>query len=452
MFEYDKVYDRLFENEEFVEILCSFHSSNWDKLNKDERKLLINLFINKYVEILEIDKLKFKKISHKSHSGSYNDASGFVNINGKGIENGSQYDLIDTLFHELRHNFQHRAISKNLTKYESVDDKTLKLWKLNFFKSPRGYSNYIDCDGEDKELYIYQPVEKDAFMTGLILTKKAYSIISGKLGKDDSFEEYSIMQKNIIMTLFSQEKRYVASRELGEKRVLELFERNNEEKQLEEKCFKVAQETMKKEISDMSEEEIISLFSVYVWVYLEDDYKIELLQEYDRRVNKGRSPKICLDGNSMLKISDRKYLREDVVDIINSLYTIHFRNIAKLSIKGKIKIDEKMKEDLAINLYSVNKKDVNYIDESDNFLLYSIQPFALFEGKVIIEWFKKIRQVERDFYGVDSSLYDYMVSFYDYDKYIPFIEDFYGMPFEDVYNELLEKMKNNIKSINKGTR
>ena len=37
MIKYDSVYDRLFNDEEFVSILCRFHSSNWENLDKKQR-------------------------------------------------------------------------------------------------------------------------------------------------------------------------------------------------------------------------------------------------------------------------------------------------------------------------------------------------------------------------------------------------------------------------------
>ena len=52
MFKYDDVYNLLFENQEFVDILCKFHSSNWNQLNKKERDQVIRSFIDKYCEIL----------------------------------------------------------------------------------------------------------------------------------------------------------------------------------------------------------------------------------------------------------------------------------------------------------------------------------------------------------------------------------------------------------------
>lgn len=446
MFEYDAVYDRLFENSEFLEILCKFHSSSWKKMSIEERKKLTSLFINKYSEILGLNKLSVKSIKNGNNTGFYIDVGGVISVSPNELQYASPYDVIDTLFHELRHNFQYRAISRNLTEYETVDKELRKEWKLNSLISPRGYSNYINAQGDNKNLYLYQPLEKDSFMTGLSLTKKAYSLIKDKLGEDDEFVEYAKNQKYRIMIYFSDEELYVKARKVGKEKVDALFDKNNKEKQIEEKCVKIAQETMKKDISDMSLEEVISLFSVYVWAYLEDDYKLELLREYDKRVNKGKLIKIGLDGNSVFKLNDKMYMRNNILGILNYMYTVHFKNLVKEIIKGNVEVDSKIKEELTINMYEIDRKKVNYVKDVDNFLLYNIQPFALLEGEVVIEWFKKVKEVEEKFYDVDSDEYEDMIDFYDYDKYIPFIEEFYDMEFKDIYNEQIEKMKVNIKN------
>ena len=119
MFKYDDVYNLLFENKDFVDILCKFHSSNWNNLEKKEKDELIKSFISKYCEILKIDKIKFKK-GQANYAGMYMDIGGSIAINWE--KNPNQYDVLDTLFHELRHNFQNRAVSKNLTELEKVDE------------------------------------------------------------------------------------------------------------------------------------------------------------------------------------------------------------------------------------------------------------------------------------------------------------------------------------------
>ena len=59
---------------------------------------------------------------------------------------------------------------------------------------------------------------------------------------------------------------------------------------------------MKTVIKDMNIDQIISLFSVYVWSYLDDDYKISLLKEYDSRVNPYQKIKLEKFNNSVFKV------------------------------------------------------------------------------------------------------------------------------------------------------
>lgn len=444
MIKYDLVYDRLFNDEKFVEILMKFHSSNWDNLDKKQRFAVLNEFVDRYSEIFNLGDMKIKKNGNKNYAGAYLDIKSLVNVNEQAIEESSQYDVMDTLFHELRHNFQHRAISRNLSEFENVSEEERRKWKMNFLVSPRGYHNYITVTGDNSWLYLYQPVEKDAFMTGLSLTKKAYEIIKEKLGEDRAFVSYAVMNRDKIMLFFSDEEKYTSSIKNGEEAVFQIFERNNKERELEKKCMLIANETMKKDISDMSIEEIMSLFSVYVWAYLDDDYKISLLEEYDHRVNKYKSAKIVKESNSAFKICGKACVREDIGSILNDLFSFQFAVMVEGMIHGKIPCDPKLKEELTVNMYTENKKRINYVRDVDNFLLYSIQPYALFEGRTIIEWFKKLKEVETKFYGIDNGDYEHWIDFYDNDKYIPYIEKFYDKPFDEIYSELVDSMKKKI--------
>ena len=80
------------------------------------------------------------------------------------------------------------------------------------------------------------------------------------------------------MLYFSEEKAYVESMKNAQEQVMELFAKNNKEMKTEKECLEIAKETMKKDIKEMNMEELMSLFSVYVWAYLEDDYKLALLK------------------------------------------------------------------------------------------------------------------------------------------------------------------------------
>ena len=40
-----------------------------------------------------------------------------------------------------------------------------------------------------------------------------------------------------------------------------------------------------------------------------------------------------------------------------------------------------------------------------------------------------------------------MIDFYDNDKYIPYIEQFFGKPFDEIYGDLIDKMNFRIEKI-----
>ena len=118
----------------------------------------------------------------------------------------------------------------------------------------------------------------------------------------------------------------------------------------------------------------------------------------------------------------------------------------------KKKCDENLKKELEVNLYQVDKKEINYIKDNENFITYSIQPYALYEGKIVCDKFRKVKQDIFDFYGIEDDKYNEMIDFYDYDKYIPFLEKFYDKPFKEIYDELVGEMEDRIKKIEANKR
>lgn len=452
MFEYDKFYDYLFNDEEFLNIIYKFHSSFWNSMDIKARNDLIQSFINRYCEIFKMDYVKMQNISLGHNAGIYEDLSSVVSVSKDGISSESQYDVMDTLFHELRHNFQHRAVDGNLSDIEYASEKQIKDWKVNFLNSPMGFSNYISNVGENGRLYYYQPVEEDAFKTGLSCTKKAYGLMKEKYGDDKQFVVYARRLSNTIMIYFSDEDLYRNNREEKREEVFKLFNTNNKKFEDEKKCIKIANKTMEKNLEGMSFEEINSLLSVYVWGYLDDDYKIEVLKEYDRRINKNTHVKIEKKGNSGIKINKDLFPRNDILSILNMLFTYEFQTKVSNIINGLEDCNPKLKEEIKINMYTNNGKLINYVKDSENFLLYSIQPFALLEGKVVLKQFLDIKKAQENIYGVTSDEYESMIDFYDYDKYIPYIEKFYGKSFNSIYNEQLKEMKKKIIEVKKNNR
>jgi anion-transporting ArsA/GET3 family ATPase len=60
---------------------------------------------------------------------------------------------------------------------------------------------------------------------------------------------------------------------------------------------------------------------------------------------------------------------------------------------------------------------------------------------------KADKKVKIATYGVDTGHYDDMIDYYDYDKYIKFIEGFYDKSFDEIYKETVDQMRENVKKV-----
>lgn len=443
MFEYDSFYNVLFENEDFLNVLYKFHSSNWDKMDYKEKKKVVDDFLNIYCEILKIPHIKKNNIKIK-YAGVYLDSLSSILVDD-GYLNGkkNQYDLLDTLFHEARHNFQYRSIVNNLSSIEWVSEENRKLWKMNSRKSPAGYSNYINVE-EKGNLYYIQPLEEDAYKAGLLLAKNSFKFIKDKLGEDLKYYEYCKGQEENIMFFFSDDELYKTIREQHKKEVMEYFEKNNKFFELEKKCSDIAKPIFSKKVEDLSLYEIQSLFSSYVWPNLDIDYKVDVLKKFDKLTNKVALIDIVKSGNSGIKIDNLIYSAEYIHAIVNYIYSVQIFDMACAIAKGKLDFDEKIKDDLITNMIMVNRKRINFIEEKENMFTYAIQPFALFEAKLAYKWFEELKKIHIDVYGFNDDGYDGWLDTYNYKKIIPYVEKAYKKPFREVYKQLVSDMKENL--------
>lgn len=85
--------------------------------------------------------------------GGYDPSKNSIELNINSLENPNCNSLFNTILHESRHAFQHRAVDNPDS--VSVDNNTIESWRQNF-------DNYIS-PWLDYEAYREQPVESDAF-------------------------------------------------------------------------------------------------------------------------------------------------------------------------------------------------------------------------------------------------------------------------------------------------
>lgn len=135
----------------------------WAGASADERKVALNSYLNdvKRVMRVEVVNSNINWIDREPNSegrltlGSYSDFLTRVTINEYVINNWSSsgsYDLYSTVVHELRHAYQHEAIS-HPTKY-IVSKETIDAWAESF----KTYDKYAG----DYNSYLNILVERDA--------------------------------------------------------------------------------------------------------------------------------------------------------------------------------------------------------------------------------------------------------------------------------------------------
>jgi len=88
-----------------------------------------------------------------SMQGGYDPSTNSIELNINSLENPDCSSLFNTILHESRHAFQHRAVLNPDS--VSIDNNRIDTWRQNF-------ENYIS-PWLDYEAYREQPVEADAF-------------------------------------------------------------------------------------------------------------------------------------------------------------------------------------------------------------------------------------------------------------------------------------------------
>ena len=59
---------------------------------------------------------------------------------------------------------------------------------------------------------------------------------------------------------------------------------------------------------------------------------------------------------------------------------------------------------------------INFISDSENLFLFSLQPYARYESSYILKEFKKLKEIELQYYGKNYDGWKYWEDFYDNGK------------------------------------
>jgi uncharacterized protein YukE len=137
---------------------------NWEKKDLDERKKWLEDWYNELCEKLGIPPTKFKVEDLEDPKGK--DAKGVfragiifglfqsMTIDVDNVEGNDPIDVLDTIAHETRHQYQHYLVDHPDKRSDNISLEQIESWKENF-------DNYKKAD-DDFQAYRNQPVEADA--------------------------------------------------------------------------------------------------------------------------------------------------------------------------------------------------------------------------------------------------------------------------------------------------
>lgn len=138
-----------------VETLKSFHeikSPKYIEGNIDNRSEMLHALHESFCDSLGTNStLRFEPMDN-NYMGVHDPDTNTVTLNESLLEDSNPREVIMTDLHEIRHDFQNKAVKMPLS--IDIDDAIINIWKENF-------DNYISPEF-DFEAYSKQPVEVDA--------------------------------------------------------------------------------------------------------------------------------------------------------------------------------------------------------------------------------------------------------------------------------------------------
>ena len=206
----------------------------------------------------------------------------------------------------------------------------------------------------------------------------------------------------------------------------------------------------------MTFEQVAILLSPYAFTYIDVEKKVELLNRYVELIKVGRR-KIPVKENTVASISvgGHLYSVSSSLTLVNAVLSVQFKNIVDYVLKGQdvgYTINENAKKELILNLYkNAKNKKINYVGDVDNLFVFSLQPYARYESSYILKEFKKLKEIELQYYGKNYDGWKYWEDFYDNGKIYKMAEEVFGMKFKDYYRALLATYAERIKQDKAGT-
>lgn len=152
-------------------VVCS-----WANLSSGEKKILSTYYATKVAEAFQLVDYKgiYFEVFDEPGLGGYNQGDGWIHISKAMISaDASPFEIVDTITHELRHQYQHEAELGHHDVPEELRKEFIKSSLLYNYKSPSAY---------DPWGYFYNAKEIDARMAGETVVRNLSLMLLSKLG------------------------------------------------------------------------------------------------------------------------------------------------------------------------------------------------------------------------------------------------------------------------------
>lgn len=437
-----KYFDKIEKNEAIKKYITTFSKSIWKELEIDHKLEVISSLVDELNTIYpELGEVAFAPELLYETNGVSIDNKILININNINDVN-DRFIVLQTIFHELGHFYQNQAMKmydseKKIPELFSEEElKNVK--KNNEISKLNSVENYIQCDDNNFLEYFVQPLEYDTerFSYELMVKfrEKLFSDNSDLRAIDASINDFKFIDNliNLNKNNFIQfNKMYHLNYEDYLKNTREFFIKDE-----------IKSESYYKKMENLGElglYDTMSLFDYCFWNTYTPFNKMILINKYLELM--GFSFDVICDDNTT-KINNKKVDSNYPFDVLEVIFNeMADEEIKRILVKkGKL---ARYEEEIVLNFNG------NLIEEKDNPLFYNVQPYMLYKRNYILRnfyTFFKVFDKVHDHSSYYFEDYEKYISKYDIETLMKKVEYLMDIKFDDFYDKMLEKMRNNKKT------
>lgn len=446
---HDVFFNKVLNNSILVGCLKKLEARSWDRLSYKEKVDLFKTMIAEFSSFyLELGTPNFEFVfMDEAFSGEDSEKGTF--INAKLLMDGNHFEILAACLHELRHFFQDKACKLYKQKgivHELFSEEEINSFIINIDRSVLYTAdNYLELEDDvNREEYYLQPVEYDAenfsyeFMRRLAnnFLKDKFDIMNCRYA-NDWFPSIIGLKKGNKDDIIMFNKIYYFN-------YLDRINENKVRFKKEEKKSEIINSWLENDVFLDDTKIFILLSSCFLEKY-DDSMKVNLLNKY-LEYNDCYGRIEFLDDGYYLDGLLLDFKGKITYEIIEPIFSFVANEKINYIVNSDIRdLKYGFEKEIKINLSCDN----NFIKEEDNPLFYRLQPSVLFKNNFIKnQYMKLIDSVDSIYEGYNNYFNEFScyIKKYDSVSLMKKAEILTGKTFESLYDDMLNKMKANLKN------